>query len=163
MTVFAIDPGNEYSAYCVMNDRYELIEFAKLPNNECMSKMLEWLGKTDNVVIERMLSYATNVGKTTFETCEWIGRFSQEAEKKTTVSYINRKDEKMYMCGTMNANDTSIRHALIDRFAKHDFRSGKGTAKHKDFFYGVSHDCWSSICIAVVYLDMQKEKKHEVK
>ena len=101
------------------------------------------------------------VGKTTFETCEWIGRFSQEAEKLCVVNYINRKDEKMYLCGTMNANDTSIRHALIDRFAQKDFRAGKGTRKDPDYFYGVSKDCWSSIAIATVFLDMQKEKKNE--
>lgn len=163
MVVFAIDPGNEQSAYSIMDDQYNLIEFAKLPNRECMAVLLKRLNETNkptNVVIERMLNYSTQVGRTTFETCEWIGRFSQEAEKYSDVSYLNRKDEKMYMCGTMNANDTSIRHALIDRFAKHDFRTGKGTAKNKDYFYGVKADCWSAICIAVTFLDMQKEKKH---
>ena len=91
LIVFAIDPGNEQSAYCVMDDQYKLIEFAKLPNRECMAKMLAWLNndnKPDNVVIERMLSYATNVGRTTFETCEWIGRFSQEAENRGFLFFL---------------------------------------------------------------------------
>lgn len=160
MIVFSIDPGNEQSAWCIMNDKYELLGFNKQPNREVMKEMLENLDKTDVVVIERMLNYATNVGRTTFETCEWIGRFSQEAEKKTEVDYINRKDEKMYLCGTMNANDTSIRHALIDRFAKHDLKNGRGTKANPDYFYGVKADIWAAIAIATVFLDMQKENKN---
>lgn len=159
MKVFAIDPGNEQSAYCVMNNKYELLEFKKLPNKECMDKMLEWLDNVDTVVIERMMNYSNNVGQSVFITCEWIGRFAQEAEKKTNVNYVFRKDEKMYLCQTMKANDSAIRHALIDRFAKHDFKFGRGTAKQKDYFYGVAHDCWSAIAIAVTHLDMLKEKK----
>lgn len=159
MKVFAIDPGNIQSAYCIMDDEYNLLEFKKAENKEIMDIMLSRLDYIDEVVIERMQSYSTNVGQTTFETCEWIGRFSQEAEKKVPVNYIYRKDEKMYLCQTMLANDTMIKRALIDRFAKHDFRLGKGTSKNRDYFYGVSKDIWSSIAICTVWLDMKQEKK----
>ena len=156
--IFAIDPGNEKSAYCVMDDNYKLIEFAKMPNRELMDKMLEWLRDgIRTVVIERMMNYSANVGRTVYETCEWIGRYSQEAEKLTEVKYLYRKDEKMNLCGTMHSNDSMIRKALIDRFAKHDFKTGKGTRKEPDTFYGVSADCWSAIAIAVTHLDMEKK------
>ena len=100
MTVFAIDPGNEQSAYCVMNDQYELREFAKKPNVEIMMTLLDWLrdGLIEYVVLERVASYGMPVGREVFETCEWIGRFAQEAEKYTLVQYIYRKDEKLYLC-----------------------------------------------------------------
>ena len=125
-----------------------------------MSILLDRLDQIDEVVIERMMSYSTKVGKTTFETCEWIGRFTQEAEKKVPVNYIYRKDEKMYLCETMKANDAMIRRALIDRFAKKDKLNGRGTKKDPDVFYGVSADVWSSIAIACTYLDMKKEEEH---
>ena len=168
MIVFAIDPGNTNSAYAVMGERagqdYALLEFGKHPNKECMEKMLDWIDRAflvpDVVVIERMMNYSNNVGQTVFLTCEWIGRFSQEAEKFVPVDYIFRKDEKMYLCQTMKANDSAIRHALIDRFAKHDLTRGTGTKKNPDYFYGVSADCWAAIAIAVSYLDMNKERSH---
>lgn len=163
MNVFAIDPGNEYSAWCIMTDKYELLDFDKQPNSDVMNTMLFRLKNTpaiDYVVIERMMNYSNNVGQSVFLTCEWIGRFSQEAGKCVPVDYLFRKDEKMYLCQTMKANDSAIRHALIDRFARHDMQFGRGTKKDPDFFYGVKADEWSAIAIACTFLDMQKEKKN---
>ena len=161
LNVFAIDPGNEYSAWCVMNDKYELLDFDKQLNNNVMNIMLKTLPTIDAVAIERVASYGMPVGREVFETCEWIGRFAQEAEKETNVSYIYRKDEKLYLCGEMRAKDANIRAALIERFAKHDLKNGRGTKSNPDFFYGVKADIWAAISVCVTYLDMQKEKQHE--
>ena len=165
MRVFAIDPGNTQSAYAVMEERdgqdYALLEFGKYVNNECMVMMIDWMlnkGRPDRVVIERVASYGMAVGREVFETCEWIGRFSQEAEKYTPVEYVYRKDEKVTICGNMKAKDSNIRQALIDRFATTDLKNGRGTKKNPDYFYGVSKDVWAAISVAVTYLDMLKEK-----
>ena len=164
--IFAIDPGNEQSAYCIMTDDYKLIDFAKADNKSVMSDMLYYLknngdklSPNNNVVIERVASYGMPVGREVFETCEWIGRFSQEAEKLMPVSYIYRKDEKLYICHDSRAKDANIRAALIERFAKHDLKNGRGTKSNPDFFYGVKADIWAAISVAVTYLDMQKEKQ----
>lgn len=157
MKIFAIDPGNIQSAYCVMDDEYHLLEFKKADNREVMSIMLGWLDWIDEVCIERMQSYGMPVGKETFEACEWIGRFSQEAEKQVPVTYLFRQQEKLYICHDTKAKDANIRAALIERFAKHDFKNGKGTVKNKDVFYGVKADVWSSIAIAVTRHDIIKE------
>lgn len=164
MKVFAIDPGNTNSAYAVMETQqdqdYILLSFGKYPNKECMERMTYWVNNEsppNRVVIERVASYGMAVGKEVFETCEWIGRFSQEAEKYVPVDYIYRKDEKITICGNMKAKDSNIRQALIDRFARHDLKNGKGTKKDPDYFYGVSKDVWASIAIATTYLDMQQE------
>ncbi len=159
MKIFAIDPGNINSAYCIMDDDYKLYEFAKLENKQIMNVLISKLNEVNEVVIERMMNYSNNVGQSVFITCEWIGRFSQEAEKYTAVNYLFRKDEKMYLCQTMKANDAAIRHALIDRFAEFDKKNGRGTKKNPDYFYGVSHDCWSAIAIATTFIDMKKEKE----
>jgi len=161
--IFAIDPGNVYSAYCIMTDDFQLQGFAKLENKQVMDKMLEALDEVDQVVIERIASYGMAVGREVFDTCEWIGRFTQEAEKKVPVSYIYRKDEKMYICGSMKANDSNIRQSLIDRFAKFDLKNGKGTKANPDYFYGVSKDIWASIAVAVSYYDKTAEEKREGK
>lgn len=157
MKIMAIDPGNVYSAYCIMDDNYKLYGFDKTENKTVMEKLLDILDETGAVVIERIASYGMPVGKDVFETCEWIGRFAQEAEKKTSVDYIYRKEEKLYICGSPQAKDVNIRAALIERFAQHDFKNGKGTKKDPDVFYGVSADCWSAIAVAVSWFDKQKE------
>ena len=165
MNVFAIDPGNEQSAWCIMNDQYELIEFGKDSNNLIMKKLKDKLDiyikfdpYIDYVVLERVASYGMPVGREVFETCEWIGRYAQEAEKITSVDYIYRREEKLYLCFDSKAKDSNIRAALIERFAKHDFKNGRGTKSNPDYFYGVRADIWSAIAIATVFLDMQKEK-----
>lgn len=141
-----------------MDEHYNLLEFNKLKNRDVMTILLNRLNEIDNVVIERIQSFGMPVGREVFESCEWIGRFSQEAEKKADVSYIYRKEEKLYLCGNPRAKDVNIRAALIERFAKHDFKNGKGTKKEPDFFYGVKADEWSAICIAVTFLDKRKEQ-----
>ncbi len=161
MKIFAIDPGNEFSAYCIMDDEYQLDGFAKLPNRELMNVLLQRLDDVDLVVIERMQSYGMPVGKETFEACEWIGRYAQEAEKKVPVQYIFRQEEKLWICHDTRAKDTNIRMALIERFAKHDFKNGKGTKKNPDVFYNVSKDVWSSIAIAVSKHDMIKTQRRK--
>lgn len=160
MKIFAIDPGNIQSAYCVMDDEYHLLNFAKLPNREVLTKLNEWCEQVDEVVIERVASYGLAVGREVFETCEWIGRYTQAVDDKLPVSYVYRKDEKITICGNMKAKDANIRQALIDRFAKFDLKNGKGTKKNPDYFYGVSADCWAAIAVAVTYLDMKKESEH---
>jgi len=160
LKVFAIDPGNEQSAWCIMNDQYELLDFNKQPNKDAIASLFRALPSVDNVAIERVASYGMPVGREVFETCEWIGRFAQEAEKETDVSYIYRKDEKLYLCGEMRAKDANIRAALIERFAKHDLKNGRGTKANPDYFYGVKADIWAAIAVATTFLDMQKEKQY---
>ena len=160
MIVFAIDPGNEQSAWCVMDGKYELLSFDKQPNKDVMDTLIKTLPLLDRVVIERVASYGMPVGREVFETCEWIGRYAQEAEKKVAVDYIYRRDEKLYLCFDSKAKDSNIRAALIERFAKHDFKNGRGTKDNPDYFYGVKADEWAAIAVSVTYLDMQKER-HE--
>ena len=165
MQIFAIDPGNEYSAYAVLdewpNEDYHLLEFGKYPNKECMEKMLDWLGRRygpDCVVIERVAGMGMTAGRELFETAEWYGRFAQEAERFVPVNYVYRREEKLTICGDSKAKDANIRQALIDRFAKHDFKNGKGTKKEPDYFYGVAADMWAAISVGVTFLDRENEK-----
>lgn len=163
MDIFAIDPGNIFSAYCIMTDDYNLKEFGKFENKKVMEKMLGWLETEfvpSRVVLERVASYGMPVGREVFDTCEWIGRFTQEAEKHTQVDYLYRKEEKWYICHDSRAKDANIRQALIDRFARHDLKNGKGTKSNPDYFYGVSADVWAAIAVAVSYLDKMKEASH---
>ena len=157
--ILAVDPGNVESAYCVIDKtNYKPIEFGKMENEKLRKKMAKDLKMypIDNFAIEMIASYGMPVGKEVFETCVWIGRFIETFECKNTY-YIYRKEEKLNLCGSMKAKDSNIRQALIDRFARFDFKNGKGTKSNQDFFYGFSKDVWSAYAVGITWLDKQKE------
>ena len=100
------------------------------------------------------------VGKDVFETCVWIGRFIQAIQPRKHT-FVYRKDEKIYLCGSMKAKDSNIRQALIDRYAKFDFKTGKGVKKNPDTFYGVSKDAWQAIAVGVTCYENGQTKEQE--
>lgn len=154
MKLVAIDPGNVESAFVCIDDQYKLYEHKKIRNEELINRIEDLSRICDRVVIERIASYGMAVGRSVFETCEWIGRFTQMAvEHSLPVDYVFRIDEKMAICRDARAGDTNIRRALIDRFAQHDLRTGKGTKKNPDYFYGFAKDEWAAMAAAVTFLD----------
>lgn len=158
MRILAIDPGNRESGYAVINmPEFELIEFGKVENESLLAKLilLQQNHSFDVVAIEMVGCYGMAVGKDVFETCVWIGRFRQQLFGES-ITYIYRKDEKMTLCNSMKAKDSNIRQALINRYAKHDFKNGKGTKKNQDVFYGVKADIWQAIAVGVTYYELER-------
>lgn len=159
--ILAIDPGDTQSAFCFVDkETYKPLYFAKLPNGEAVDSIKNYIAnlqENDRIIgaaIEMVASYGMAVGKSVFETCVYIGRFSQILEEMGyTVQWIYRQEEKMNICGQMKAKDSNIRIALIDRFAQFDFKTGKGTKKNPDWFYGFAADVWASYAVAITYLD----------
>jgi hypothetical protein len=107
--------------------------------------------KAHRVAVEMIASYGMPVGREVFETCVWIGRFSERCAKP--VSFVYRIQEKLTICHDTRANDASIKRELIDRYARHDFRTGKGTKKNPDTFYEVSKDVWQAIAVGVTFYE----------
>lgn len=129
--------------------------FGKISNEE----LLVIVKKEDygKMVYEAFASYGMAIGQSTIKSIEWNGRFIQCAlDREIPVFPIFRKDEKINICGTMKAKDANIRQALIDRFAKHDFKNGKGTKNEPDWFFGFRADSWSAFAIGTTYLDLYK-------
>ena len=155
MRIFAIDPGNVESGYAVIDlPIFSVVECGKIENGELLKLVPLLSAAADVFAVEMIASYGMPVGREVFDTCVWIGRFVQVAEREST--YIYRKDEKLCLCGDLRAKDTNIRRALIDRYAKHDLKTGKGTKKAPDVFYGVSKDAWQAIAVGVTAYEHNK-------
>lgn len=155
-SVFAIDPGSALSAFVVVQGDYTVCDKAKCENEAVLQALTGF--SSGVVVIEMVASYGMPVGREVFDTCVWIGRFTQAASALgLPVAYIFRQEEKLTLCHSARANDSNIRRALIDRFAKHDFTNGKGTKKEPDVFYGFAKDIWAAYAVAVTYLDKQRQ------
>lgn len=153
--ILAIDPGNVESGYVVVTDSLDRVyEKGKIENNELLRRInvLSRYYDTNhiNVAIEMVASYGMAVGASVFDTCVWVGRFTQAVDQymKVTPTYVYRKDEKMTLCHSMKAKDANIRQALIDRFGV------VGTKKNPGFFYGFAKDMWAAFAVAVTYHDM---------
>lgn len=162
MKILAIDPGNVLSGWCLIDDEtLKPLSFNKSENHLLLDLLNrdEPLWPIDTIVIERVASYGMAVGKEVFQTCEWIGRFAQKAEDLgIPVDYLYRRQEKLHICGDSKAKDSNIRQALIDRFAEHDLKNGKGTKDNPDWFYGFRADIWSAYSVGLTWI----EKDHPV-
>lgn len=153
MTILALDPGNTHTGYAVLEmPKFRLIEFGKVENEELLAQIAGAASSVDAVAIEMVASYGMAVGRDVFETCVWVGRFHQKADHPNT-HYVCRKEEKEILCGSLRAKDANIRQALIDRYARHDLKNGKGTKANPDVFYGVSKDVWAAIAVGVTYYE----------
>lgn len=161
MTILALDPGNTQTGYAVLEmPEFRLIKFGKADNTSLLTLVAnsDILYDVDAVAIEMIDSFGMAVGREVFETCVWIGRFHQAADHPNT-HYVYRKEEKEILCGSLRAKDANIRRALIDRYARHDLKNGKGTKGNPDVFYGVSKDVWAAIAVGVTYYELTKLDK----
>lgn len=165
MNIIAIDPGNKESGWVVMDsETLKPLKFGKTENEELRRYFPDMCREynVSDVVIERVACYGMAVGRDVFDTCEWIGRFTELFERAgVKIHYITRKEEKINLCGSMRAKDANIRRALIDRFALCDLKNGKGTKNSPDWFYGFKADIWAAYAIGVTWCDMQKEVHNE--
>lgn len=166
MEILAVDPGTQKSAYvyCGISDGKVdyIIDVGIIDNNDFLQTVKE--EDFDGLVVEMIQSFGMPAGSSLFETCVWIGRFTQatiDKSKYNFVDYIYRSEEKMTLCGTMKSNDSAIRKALIDMYAKDTPNSGKGTKKERGFFFGFHDDIWQAFAVAHTFakrLDSNNKK-----
>ncbi|WP_285240087.1 hypothetical protein [Pseudarthrobacter sp. MEB009] len=156
MTILAIDPGNTFSGYAMIDpDTCRPIAVGKIPNDE----VLELIRNTSygHLSIEMIASYGMAVGKEVFDTCVWIGRFKQRHTDRVaefaTCSLVYRREVKLHHCHSSKAKDANITQALIDRFAYGEPNRGKGTKAAPGWFYGFSADIWQAYALAVQTAD----------
>lgn len=147
MTITAIDPGTNESAFVVF-DGQKVLRSGFVSNDE-MIQLATNCPPSDNplpeapVSIEMIASYGMAVGKEVFETCVLIGRLSQAFEQRGfIVRRVYRKDIKMHLCGSMKAKDANIRQALIDKHGP------PGTKKAPGATYGISGHLWAALAVA---------------
>lgn len=152
MSILAIDPGTEESGWCVF-DGGAVAASGVMSNAE----MLDYLQRAHfainghRLAIEMIASYGMPVGREVFETCVWIGRFTQAWHIPGAVELVYRKDVKMHLCGTTKAKDPNVRQALIDMFP--GTGGGKtpqvGTKGQPGPLFGVSSHAWAALGVAV--------------
>ena len=184
MKVLAIDPGPTKSGWCLLES--EMLTFTPTDwgwddNDVLITEM----HADATLVIEDIGNYGMAVGRDTFDTCKWMGRFDQA--HATDAIFIPRPTIKTHLCGVASAKDGNVRQALIDRFGGNEVAVGgkkcqtckgkgwvgRGRPKCPDcglntgvfdgtgyetppgVLYGISGHAWSALAVGVTYLDQE--------
>ncbi len=95
------------------------------------------------LAIEMVQAMGMAVGREVFETVWWTGRFCQAWHDQEAVIRIHRSEVKRYLCGSMKANDSNIRQALIDALGAPGTKASPGAT------YGVRTHAWAALAVAV--------------
>ena len=159
--ILAIDPGSTESGWCIIDaDTCKPIRFGKTPNAGLRDSIIRGdFHDCDGSWMEMIGHYGTGMpaGKTVFDTCVWIGRFTEAIrltpQAPPQPALVLRPTVKAHVCGSAKAKDPNVRQALVDRFAKGQPNHGKGTKAHPGWFHGVRSDVWQAYALAVYAAD----------
>lgn len=159
--IIGIDPGTTKTGWVAMDDKtMEILDKGVTPNLEFLKDTFPefFMTKLDvKVGIEMIASQGMAVGKTTFETCVFIGCL---VEKMRLIwcefpKLVYRKDVKIHLCNSMRAKDANIRQALLDKYPATG--GGKtpqiGTKSQQGMLYGMNSHMWPALGVAMVVKD----------
>lgn len=147
MTILAIDPGPENSAFLILSTAGLPRDFDKLENAALLRHLRAGELHADLMAVEMIASYGRPVGEEVFETCVFIGQIL-EAWGSRPALRIKRKEVCAELCGNARGvNDAVIRQRLIDIYG------GKtraiGLKKSPGPLYGIAADVWQSLALAL--------------
>lgn len=155
MNILSIDPGNTESAYTLLDlTTRRPTAIGKVPNHDLLHTLVDLA--PDHVAVEMIRSYGMPVGAEVFETCVWIGRYTQHIYDHTAgvpVGLIYRGEVKSHLCHSTKASDANVTQALVDRFAPGQPNRGKGTKATPGWFYGFKADIWQAYAVGVLAAD----------
>ena len=154
MRLLCVDPGTTVSGVIVLEEDGVLEHvYPEMDNDELLYMCNDGGFGADEMAIEMFASYGMAVGKSTFETCVWIGRFMEQFGYNSCTQ-IYRKDVKMELCQSMRAKDANIRQAILDRYPATG--GGKtpqvGTKAQPGPLYGVSKHAWSALAVGLTWV-----------
>ena len=149
MMLLAIDPGPAQSAWV---EYWNGAVFGcGIVENDAILDRLRPLDA--ELAIEGIACYGMPVGKETFDTCIWIGRFIQAHGGQHTLIY--RPEIKHHLCRSARAKDANVRQSLIDRFGPGKEKA-IGTKKNPGPLYGIKSHCWSALAVGVTWWDTKR-------
>lgn len=150
ISIIAIDPGTEQSAY-VIYDGEKPITFGTESNHLIRRRLLQWEHQLP-LVVENVESYGKPVGRETFETVKWIGRF-QEIWFPRPVVFVSRRHAKMWLCNSSSkVTDANVSAALYDKWG--GSRSAAiGTKKQPGPLYGMKGHEFAALAVAVTFTE----------
>lgn len=148
--VFAIDPGDQESAYVYLSiaQPMHILQQGKVPNGELLD-IIEDLQVQPNTyfAVEQIQSYGMSVGNEVFNTAMWAGRYLQAwlVLHGGNCVCVPRKEVKLCLLGksAVRNADSQVRQSLIGIYGP------PGTKKAPNrVTYGIYKDAWAALGVA---------------
>jgi hypothetical protein len=188
LTIMAIDPGTTESAVVFYHPAERSLGVTSFGYNE---RLLEGLrqeipGEEPTVVVCEMVQHYGSglaVGKETFETVRWIGRFEEAVlSRGGRFEVLYRPQIKAQICGSAKAKDGNVRQALVDRFGgdsvalkgkrctcKDGWKRGRegvfcdkcgssGWLRRPGPLAGITSHMWAALAVAVTWAELHPEE-----
>lgn len=179
MQIIAIDPGTTYSAYAIIaapgDGSISISSAGKVDNAAVLAQIKQAAElRVDACAVEGIEpryqardagAAGAVIGRTTIDTILWVGRYVQQAAacglpcdliyrtaERSCILPTKRNGLPPLPPGAPKHADGQMRAALIQRFARHDLRAGKGTRAKPDVFAGVTGDMWQAVAVGVTWL-----------
>ena len=156
MMIVAIDPGPEQSTWVTYDPSRArpVLKIGRDWDNQVVLELLYDLREGQIPVCEGLECFGMAVGRETFDTVRWTGRF-QEACLRTDHPFhlLPRSRVKSHLCHAANANDAEIRMALLDRFGPGRAKA-IGLKKSPGPLYGIAEHAWSALALAVTWCNL---------
>lgn len=152
--ILAIDPGTEQSA-AVLYDQDSVIGSWMLQNVHMRDVVTMNNNQHVTLVIENVESYGKPVGRETFQTVMWIGRFIELWHPREVV-LVPRRSVKLHLCDTVRGvTDANISAALYDKFGG-SRQAAVGTKKQPGPLYGLGAHERAALAVAVTFCESEE-------
>jgi len=160
MNLLCIDPGTESSGVVVIDTvTMDVVSIHGSASNWEVLDMVA-IEYCEHMAIEMIQGQGMPVGRETFETCLWIGRFIQAFRNGQDHTLIYRGVVKDVLCGSRKAKDANIRQALLDRYPRSG--GGKtpqiGTKAQQGPLFGMSTHAWPALAVGHAWVEINKNK-----
>ena len=152
--IYGVDPGTTTTGWVLWDGKQVLDGGSETPNEEFLERLRSANAANANGVpgipmyVEMIASYGMAVGKETFQTCLWIGRY---VEVWSILGYpwqlCYRNNIRIHHCCDARAGDSNVNTALRDKYG------GKGTKKAPGPMFKVSKHMWSALAVATYALE----------
>jgi hypothetical protein len=151
--LYAVDPGTIQSALVMIEpggpNGIIIRGHQTLLNGALLTMLARLRSPHDTLVIEEIQSMGMAVGQDVFTTVWWAGRF-YEAWQHAHRYQLPRRPIKLHLCGNMQAKDSNIRTALMDKFGGAD---AIGVKARQGPLYGVKGHEFAALAVAVTWLE----------
>ena len=144
--VYGVDPGPQDTGWVIWNSK-AVLECGITPNSQFLERLRDSKASIP-MYVEMIASYGMPVGKETFETCLWIGRYVEDwSILGFPWQLCYRLQIRTHHCRDARAGDANVNTALRDKYG------GKGTKKNPGPFYSVKSHMWSALAVATYALE----------
>lgn len=155
MFVFAIDPGDTESGYCLYDaETKRPFAYGKVANHaliDVAGTQVSLYGTDLTFVIETM-SIPKKCGKTVFDAIFWSGRFYQAMiDSDAVVATLMRITAKGHILKLIGGNDREMKEALEIRFGGK--AAAIGTKAKPGPLYGMGNDCRAALAVAITFAE----------